>query len=414
MRFCMITTFFGRQSFGGDAAYVERLSRALVRRGHEVDVVHCADAFQAVANSHPLRAFEPIDRVRVHTLRSRAGVISPLWSHQTGRLGPKGRSLGKVLSRNFDVLHFHNVSLMGAPQLLRATDRSGRAIRLMTAHEYWLVCPMHSLWKNDREVCERPQCLRCVVRGRRPPQAWRRTDVLRDALEGLDALVCPSRHSAEMHRSRGITRPIVHLPYFLAEDWAGHAPAKPQDDSSPARPYMAAAGRLVRWKGFQELIPLFDRLPHLDLRIAGTGPLERELHHLAATRPNVALLGLLPPAELASLFAGARAVVMPSLGYETFGYVVLEALSVGTPVVVRRRGALTELIDESGGGLTYETDDEAVEALHRIASDDVLRESLVSNGAATLHSQWSEQTQVDAYLDLIERLRAGARPLAAA
>ena len=38
MKFRMITTFFGAHSFGGDAAYVDRLSQALCRRGHEVHV----------------------------------------------------------------------------------------------------------------------------------------------------------------------------------------------------------------------------------------------------------------------------------------------------------------------------------------------------------------------------------------
>ena len=38
------------------------------------------------------------------------------------------------------------------------------------------------------------------------------------------------------------------------------------------RPYLAAAGRLVKMKGFQRLIPLMRYLPEVDLRIAGTGP----------------------------------------------------------------------------------------------------------------------------------------------
>lgn len=405
MRFCMVTTFFGGHSFGGDAAYVERLSLALARRGHEVEVVHCADAFHAVAGSHPLRSFEPVDGVEVHTLHSRVGMLSPLWSHQTGRLGPKSRGLRSVLERrDFDVVHFHNVSLMGAPQVLRSTDRSGHAIRLMTAHEYWLVCPMHSLWKNDREVCERPQCVRCSLQGRRPPQAWRRTSALSDALEGLDALICPSRHAVRMHRARGITRPIVHLPYFLPDDWAG-VPGPVVDSPRSERPYVAAAGRFVRWKGFRELIELMDRLPDVDLRLAGMGPRESELRELAAGRPNVELVGLLPPSELARLFRGARAVVVPSLGYETFGYVVLEAFSAGAPVVVRRGGALTELVDESGGGIAYETDEEAIDAIAGFAGDDALRRELAEAGAAALRGRWSESTQFEAYLELVDRLR---------
>ena len=48
MKFCMLTTFFGSHSFGGDAAFVDRLSRTLARHGHEVHVIHCRDAFEAV------------------------------------------------------------------------------------------------------------------------------------------------------------------------------------------------------------------------------------------------------------------------------------------------------------------------------------------------------------------------------
>ena len=59
MKFCMITTFFGGHSFGGDAAYVDRLCQALCRRGHEVHVYYCVDAFNAVRGDHPLREYTP-------------------------------------------------------------------------------------------------------------------------------------------------------------------------------------------------------------------------------------------------------------------------------------------------------------------------------------------------------------------
>ena len=59
MKFCMVTTFFGGHSFGGDAAYVDRLCQALCRRGHEVHVYYCVDAFNAVRGNHPLREYTP-------------------------------------------------------------------------------------------------------------------------------------------------------------------------------------------------------------------------------------------------------------------------------------------------------------------------------------------------------------------
>ena len=68
MKFCMITTFFGAHSFGGDAAYVDRLSQALCRRGHEVHVYYCVDAFNAVRNGHPLRPYTPPPGLHLHPL----------------------------------------------------------------------------------------------------------------------------------------------------------------------------------------------------------------------------------------------------------------------------------------------------------------------------------------------------------
>ena len=59
MKFCMLTTFFGSHSFGGDAAFVDRLSRAFARHGHEVHVIHCRDAFEISRGDQtpaPLRA----------------------------------------------------------------------------------------------------------------------------------------------------------------------------------------------------------------------------------------------------------------------------------------------------------------------------------------------------------------------
>src|SRR5437660_12542067 len=81
----MVTTFFGAHSFGGDAAYVDRLARALARRGHEVHVFHCADAFNAVRGGHPLRPYTPPPGVHVHRLESRFRLLSPLATQATGR-----------------------------------------------------------------------------------------------------------------------------------------------------------------------------------------------------------------------------------------------------------------------------------------------------------------------------------------
>jgi glycosyltransferase involved in cell wall biosynthesis len=402
----MVTTFFGAESFGGDAAFVDRLSRALLRRGHEVHVVHCSDSFQALRGKEPLRVYRPPQGLHLHTLRSRFGVLSPLATQVTGRPMLKGAGLQRLLDDvDVDVVHFHNISLVGGPAVLHL----GRhAVRLMTAHEYWLFCGMHLLWKFDRQSCDSAQCFRCMLAGRRPPQIWRGLGVIERSLKQLDALFFPSKHALSQHESRGFTGPMIVLPYFLPDDWSGGIEDDPPEQTG--RPYLAAAGRLVKLKGFQKVIPLMRYLPEADLRIAGCGGYEAELRRLAEGLPNVHFEGLLDGPRLARLFHGARAVVVPSLFPETFGQVALEAFSVRTPVIVHRGGgALVEVGVESGGGIGYDTDAELLLAMRRLVHDDRLREELAERGYLMRRTEWTERSHLDTYFDLIHALRNGRR-----
>jgi glycosyltransferase involved in cell wall biosynthesis len=145
--------------------------------------------------------------------------------------------------------------------------------------------------------------------------------------------------------------------------------------------------------------------PEVELRIAGTGPIEGDLKRQAAGLSNVRFEGLLGGVELARLFQGARAVVVPSLFPETFGYVVLEAFAVGTPVIVHRvGGALEETGVESGGGLGYRSDAELSEAIQRLVTDDNLRDRLSSRGREARWGEWSEKLHMHMYESMIERI----------
>src|SRR5262249_19726337 len=169
----MLTTFFGTHSFGGDAAFVDRLSRSLARHGHEVHVVHCRDAFEVSRGDQTPRPYARDPGVRMHPLESPVSVLSPLATHQTGqplfKAGPIRRLIASIRP---GVLHFHNLSLIGGPGLL--TVPAAGAVKLMTTHEHWLVCPLSVLWKLDAGICEAPACVRCCIQAGRPPQWWRR------------------------------------------------------------------------------------------------------------------------------------------------------------------------------------------------------------------------------------------------
>jgi glycosyltransferase involved in cell wall biosynthesis len=410
MIFRMITTFFGAHSFGGDAAYVDRLSQALCRRGHEVHVYYCVDSFNAVRGDHPLRPYTPPPGIHLHPLKSRFGILSPLATQATGLPLFKSAELRAALDDPLtDVVHFHNISLVGGPGVL-GIGANRRAVRIMTAHEHWLVCPMHLLWKYDRKPCDGPSCVSCSLQGRRPPQVWRNSRAIERGLRHLDALVFPSRHALEEHRRRGMSAhvPLVHVPYFLPDDWSAGLEKVPRQVLD--RPYVAAAGRLVKMKGFQRLIPLMRFLPEVDLRIAGTGPYEPDLRAMAANLPNVRFEGLLGGRELANLFRHARAVVVPSLFPETFGYVVLEAFAVGTPVIVHEGGgALYETGFLSGGGLAYRTDTELLTAMRRMVHDRALHDELAACGVAMRMGPWSETEHMEEYVGLIDQSKSARR-----
>jgi glycosyltransferase involved in cell wall biosynthesis len=401
----MLTTFFGSHSFGGDAAFVDRLSRSLARHGHEVHVVHCVDAFEIARGDETPRPYEPHPGVVAHPLKSRLGPLSPLATHQTGRPLLKARAIRRIYGEvRPDVVHFHNLSLIGGPGLL--AQPAGGAVKLMTTHEHWLVCPLSVLWKLDAGVCETPECARCCLKAGRPPQWWRNTGLMARGLRHLDALICPSLSTLHEHARRGVAARTVHLPYFLPHDYTG---APPAPVPRYRRPYVAAAGRLEKIKGFQDVIDAMRRLPGVDLRIAGSGGFEPELRDRARGLSNVHFEGRLDAAQVAALFRGARAVVVPSLVYETFGYVVLEAFAEGTPVIVRDLGALPELVAESSGGLVFDSPEGLVAAIDRLVSDPALRRRLGASGRAARDDLWSESSHLDRYFDLIDRHRRARR-----
>ncbi len=400
MKICMVTSFFGRHSFGGDSVYVERLSSALQRRGHEVHVAYSSGAFDLVRGSQPLRPYHAPPQLYIHDIgRGTRGKMAALWNHQTGGAGLLVQALGSLLTRGaFDLIHLHNVSLLGGRVLPRLLNKQPQAVKLATAHDYWWICPQNLLWKYGRRVCDACACKSCAIFARRPPQFWRRHGWFNQALAHIDAVLFPSRHAMELYRSRGFVHRRQHvLPGLLPADWR---PPDGVPQGSQPRPYFAAAGRLVIEKGFHTLVPLMRQQPDIDLRIAGSGPAEGLLRRLAHGLPNVIFEGLLDHDRVRSLFRSARAVVVPSLFPETFGMVAAEAMSLGAPALARNRGSLPELVAATSGGLTFDGEIELAEQMRRLASDDQLFARLSHAASTRVPSLWCEEAHADAYLKI--------------
>ena len=396
MRFCMVTTFYPPYSLGGDAIFVQRLSRELVARGHRVDIVHCVDAYRALGGREPSEAEPEPDGITVHALESRAGFLWPLAMQQTGGPAFASRRLRTLLEGPFDVIHYHNVSLMGGPEVLTY----GRALKLYTMHEYWLVCPMHVLYRNGRELCEQRTCFTCTLAHKRPPQLWRHTNKLEAAAKHVDAFLALSAFSADAHRSRGFNADFRLLPPFVPR-----AIAKTDQPSPMGQPYFLFAGRLEAIKGPQTLIPHFGGASGPELWIAGRGSLDESLRQESAGHPRIRFLGQVAEPQLSGIVRGAEALLIPSLCHEVFPLVMLEAFRQGTPVVARRLGGMTEAVESSGGGITYTTEAEFEAAMATLLADPGMRRRLGEQALAAFEQRWTPEAHLAGYFAVIDELR---------
>ncbi len=399
LRFLFLTTFYPPYSFGGDAIYTYRLAHALGDEGHLVDVAHCVDSYYMLHAGPPEIEFAEHPNVTRHEFRSGRGALSPMLTHQTGYPLLKRKLLRELMRNRYDVVHYHNMSLIGLAAL-RLQPRGGAAIKLYTTHEYWLICPMHMLWKYGRRPCEKPACIRCSVMGKRPVQPWRYTGLLSRAAREVDQFLAPSRFAARMHAERGFQRRIDHLPVFTERadaDWKRPAP-RPHE-----RPYFLFAGRLERVKGVHTLIETWRCMPGYDLLIAGTGSYEPQLRAAAAGNPRVHFLGPKSQRELGPLYHHALACLAPSLGFETFGLVSLEAFARKTPVIARDLGPLPEVVEDSGGGSVYSADEELLVLMERIAASPRLRQELGEEGYNSFQRWWTKEAHLERYFDFLRR-----------
>jgi glycosyltransferase involved in cell wall biosynthesis len=124
----------------------------------------------------------------------------------------------------------------------------------------------------------------------------------------------------------------------------------------------------------------------------------------AADLPQIIFTGALTQSQLGNYYVYALATIVPSLTYETFGITTVEAFARKTPAIVRDLGALPEVIEDSGGGLVYCTDEELLDCIRQIGTEAALRDELGEEGYRTFLRLWSRE----AHLELYDELRRNA------
>lgn len=115
--------------------------------------------------------------------------------------------------------------------------------------------------------------------------------------------------------------------------------------------YYLAAGRLLHYKKFDLVLQAFRNL-EWPLKIVGSGKDMDRLTRIAKDKSNIEFISSADDDTLRSLYAGARAFVMPQV--EDFGLVAAEAQSCGTPVVAFKGGGALEIVEKDKTGVFFD------------------------------------------------------------
>lgn len=182
---------------------------------------------------------------------------------------------------------------------------------------------------------------------------WR---YLRALHNRADVNLCTSRATLDDLRAHGIER-LELWPYGVDTERFHPRMASPEwrerlTGGHPDRLTLLFVGRLAKEKTIERLREAVRGSDRVALAIVGDGPLREDLERTFAGTPTT-FLGFLGGADLASAYASADVLVLPSQT-ETLGMVTLEAHASGLPVIAAVSPAARELIRDGVDGLIYD------------------------------------------------------------
>jgi glycosyltransferase involved in cell wall biosynthesis len=171
------------------------------------------------------------------------------------------------------------------------------------------------------------------------------------------------------------------------------------------RPYLCYLGRVDEHKGCTMLAEYFARYKERhpsDLVLAFVGPVSDK----APEHPDIVVTGTVSESDKWDILAGAEVMVTPS-AYESFSLVLLEAWTVGVPVLVNAYCAATmEHCRRSGGGLWFESYRTFEVTVDRLVADHNLRAALAAAGGRYTARYFRWPSIIDRYTEFLEGIVA--------
>jgi glycosyltransferase involved in cell wall biosynthesis len=393
----VIPTYLPATRYGGPIVAVHALARALIARGHDVEIV-TTSVNGAGASPVPLGTRVEIDSVRVRYF------ASP-WVKRLC-FAPAMASVLRAEIAEFDVVHLHSVFLWPTYAAARAAQ---------AAKVPYVVSPRGMLVED---LIRR--------RNRLIKSAWIAL-CERGNLERAAAIHATSgAEAAELARFRWHLPPVTVIPNGVAMDGGDddRGDSGNADISADVREIAAASpvlflGRISWKKGPDRLLHAFARTHGGTLAIVGPDDegLTQSLRTLARELGIAARVRFLPRAVLgadkAHLYRTARVFVLPSFS-ENFGNTVLEAMQSGRPVVVTPEVGAAEIVRAASGGIVAEGDPTSFgAAIDRLLAYPALADAMGAAGRRHVHASFSWARVAAEMEALYEAIRV-SRPAGAA
>jgi glycosyltransferase involved in cell wall biosynthesis len=380
MKILIVHNAYGRTS--GEEVVIDNLAALLAARGLDVHRFS--------------RSSEEIETTRLGKIPAFfSGIHNPF----------SRRSFGRFLrEKRPDVVHIHNLYPLISPSILPECSAQNIPV-VMTVHNFRLACP-NGLLLSHGELCHR--CLGgreywCVLRNcensifKSTGYALRTAAarVLRRYYDHVNHYLCLTNFQRDVLVKEGMPSDRVSVLTNPVEIKVA--------EQSMEKNSVLFVGRVSREKGIVSLFEAARVCSDIPFLIAGSWQAMPEASELAPD--NVTLLGAVPSQKLGALYENARIFVLPSVWYEGFPTVLLEAMSHGLPVVCSRIGGLPEIVDDGKTGLLYEPGNagELADRILMLWSDSALCQKLGEAGRKKMYEEYDAEKLVDRLLGIYEK-----------
>jgi len=297
--------------------------------------------------------------------------------------GMRARWNGEMIERVSDFLaanpvdlgHVHNFFPLLSPAVHATLKTLGLPV-VQTLHNYRLVCANGLFLRDDRP------CEDCAERG--PWNAVRHGCYRGSRLQTAVWAEATAHHRRRRTWHELVDRFVVTSAFARRKLVAAGLPerrvvVKPNFAADPGEPVPGGrgavyVGRLSPEKGVRLLLEAWREMQGVPLTVVGSGPDEAELRRLAEDIAGVRFTGHLPPDGVVTELSRAAFLVAPSLCYENFPLVVVEAMACGRPVVASHPTAMSEMVEPGRTGELFAAGDgRSLAAACRALADDPQR-----------------------------------------